>query len=466
MMAAGFISFPILTRIFSLEEYGKMSLIATTLLIGTAIGKAGLPESIVRFYSECKHKGQTGQFHYTVLSTSVAVALVTALLILGGVELLGESIGDNDLVRLLVLSAALLVTGSVTAVITSFLRAEQRTRLYNIIAVLQRYASLAVSLFLMFYVVKGLYGFYIGQVLSGVIILLLLFYVYWRSIRVDRGSFSREIAKSIAVFGFPLIWAEFGHLSLNYIDRYLIQFYMGPASVGVYTAGYNLSTYVTETLIYPINYALTPLYMGILVNEGEQRTKEFLTKTFTYFTLVLCGAAVGFIAVGKDVTILLASDKYADSYGIVPYVVLGQAIYACTLILNNGLFIKKKTHVFNNVMLVSCLVNFGSNIIFIPKYGIIGAAISTLLSNGFYAIVITYYSFREFSFPIDYRRIGLFVCASLVMFTIIRQINVGHGAVNLLCQIVTGAVLYAAIIVFLDRRIRVNVMNVARQVLR
>ena len=69
-MAAGFISFPVLTRVFSVSDYGIMSLVTTTVFIALAISKLGFPESIVRFYSEFKSKDLLDNFYSTFLISS------------------------------------------------------------------------------------------------------------------------------------------------------------------------------------------------------------------------------------------------------------------------------------------------------------------------------------------------------------------------------------------------------------
>jgi Polysaccharide biosynthesis protein. len=51
-MLASIISFPILTRIFSVAEYGTMALVTSTILFLVGIGKLGLQHSVVRYYSE------------------------------------------------------------------------------------------------------------------------------------------------------------------------------------------------------------------------------------------------------------------------------------------------------------------------------------------------------------------------------------------------------------------------------
>jgi O-antigen/teichoic acid export membrane protein len=51
-MLLGFISFPVLARVFSVSEYGTMSLVLKVILLLTVLGKFGLQNSVQRYYPE------------------------------------------------------------------------------------------------------------------------------------------------------------------------------------------------------------------------------------------------------------------------------------------------------------------------------------------------------------------------------------------------------------------------------
>jgi len=459
ILAAGFLSFPILTRILSVNDYGLMGLVTTTLFIAVAIVKFGMPNSIVRFYAEYRAKENLPSFIATTFLAVSAFAILAGGTLILAIRALSVFFRDQNLAPLLSIASMLIVTGCLSDTLMSFLRAEQKTKLYNLFAILRRYVTLAFGIVFALYLVKGVKGFFLGQLLSGAAILALLLLVFRKRIQIRKEHLSWDILKSSLMFGFPLVWAEFGHLILNYVDRYLIQFYLGAAPLGLYTAGYNLATHITEVLIYPINYAMTPVYMSILVNKGEGETKEFFTKMFRYFMLLLLPVTLGSIAVGRDMISVLASEKYLESYTVLCYVLIGQAVYACTIILNSGLFIRKKTYVLNNIMITTCAINVLINVLMVPRFGIAGAAVATLVSYVMYACAVVYYSFREFSFRIDYLRISIYGGASFLMFFAVKAINIRAGLLNIIVQVLAGAVVYTTIVLLFDAGLRRKVFD-------
>lgn len=459
VLAAGFLSFPILTRIFSVSDYGLMSLVTTTLFIAVAIVKFGMPNSIVRFYAEYSAKNKDISFFVTIFSGIASFAIISGFVFLSAISYLDKYFNNKDLVYILHIVSLLIITGSLNDTLMSFLRAHQRTKLYNILAILRRYLALSLGISLSVYFIIGIKGYFIGQLISGAIILVCLLIIFRKSLILKGENFDFGILKNSFKFGFPLVWAEFGHLVLNYVDRYLIQFYLGSAALGLYTAGYNLATHITEALIYPINYAITPIYMSIIVKKGEKEAKEFFTKIFSYFTLVLLPVTCGSLAVGKDLISVLASEKYIESYTVLSYVILGQAVYACTIILNNGLFIRNKTHIYNNIMIVTCIINIVLNLFMIPIFGIVGAAQATLFSYIAFAIIITYYSFKEFSFKIEYRSILIYALSSLMMVILVKLVSMTNIFIKVITQIFVGSAVYMTVVILLDTNIRKNLFT-------
>jgi O-antigen/teichoic acid export membrane protein len=436
------------------SEYGILGLINTTIFIAVAIGKFGFPNSIVRFYQDFRSQKSLSSFYSTMVFSSAGIAAIIATLFGVVTHFIPTRFIGVDTVGLLYLVPVLIFIGCTNDIFTSFLRAEQKTKLYNLISVIHRYGSLSLCIFIVFFFVKGLYGFYIGQVISGIMVLTFLIYYFSKRWRISAKSFSKVILGDSIKFGLPLVWAELGHLVLNYADRYLVQLFLGSISLGLYTAGYNLATYVAEVIIYPINYAMTPVYMDILVNKGEEETKVFFTKLFRYFILILSPVVFGFIAVSRDLLMVLASSKYMEAYTILPYVVIGQSIYACSIILNSGLFIRKKTHLLTVIMIGVCFLNVGINIILIPLFGILGAAQATLISYICYTLIITYYAFKEFRFRIEYGRILLYLALGATMYLVINMINGKSPLDNLIMKIPAGAFIYFILVLILDRDVR------------
>jgi O-antigen/teichoic acid export membrane protein len=90
-LAIGFISFPIFTRIFSVADYGMIDFIQKILLVPTALSKAGMQNSVLRFYNEKEFSSnrQSARSYYSTMLFGVgAMAVAITLVFLVAVKLL------------------------------------------------------------------------------------------------------------------------------------------------------------------------------------------------------------------------------------------------------------------------------------------------------------------------------------------------------------------------------------------
>jgi O-antigen/teichoic acid export membrane protein len=86
---------------------------------------------------------------------------------------------------------------------------------------------------------------------------------------------------------------------------------------------------------------------------------------------------------------------------------------------------------------------------FIPHFGIVGAAIAILITYALVLVLTTYYCFRYFKFDIDLRSILKSILASIVMSLVIIKWNPAGGISDVLIVIGVCVVIYTAILLLL-----------------
>ncbi len=152
----GFITFPIFTRVLTKEQYGIMALISTTMLLSVAISKAGLSDSIIRFYKEhSKSAENITIFSSTVLIRGLILSILTATVYL----ILFQAfkfpkilkIDDKYIICFIIMSAYLFIR-PLNIIVYNFLRVNDRTKFMISLGLAERILSVALSLiFLLYY---------------------------------------------------------------------------------------------------------------------------------------------------------------------------------------------------------------------------------------------------------------------------------------------------------------------------
>lgn len=465
---AGFISFPIFTRLFTVDEYGVLNLISTTLMLLIILGKLGVQHSIVRFYSEIKAgKRDIGlrEFYSTALFSMAGLSLaVSVLWFVLGQFVPVEWWNDARMKDLLLPTAALVFIRVVNSTMINILRAQQRSAIYSIYSVLSKYLGLGVILLMMFYVVSGLEGFYFGTIVAEVSALVLLFIFLSRDCTFSLSAFSVPLYRSMLIFGIPMVSTELGWIILGYGDRYVIQTMLGGHQLGLYAAASNLCEYLELILVGSVATAIMPIYIKIWEEKGEAEVRSFIEKSIHFYFLVGAAVVAGLSAVGEDLLALLASEKYRDGAGIIPWVISAMVINGAAIITAAGIYIHKQTHILMVLVLACGLLNLLLNVVLIPDFGIHGSAIATLISQTLLSVITLLVSNRRLPVSVPWQMLAKFVALAFVMYMVVVQVNLDGVFSSLALKVSAGIISYAGLVLVFDRRSREVMAIVLRRV--
>ena len=125
IMLHGFISFPILTRVLSVEEYGYMGLIITTIALTVAISKLGLQHAAVRFYGSLRKERKLKELYSTLLLFPIGLGLLFYINFLGLPFILKPFINNGTFFYLLAVAGLLVPFCIGVEIYLQILRAQQ-----------------------------------------------------------------------------------------------------------------------------------------------------------------------------------------------------------------------------------------------------------------------------------------------------------------------------------------------------
>ena len=139
-------------------------------------------------------------------------------------------------------------------------------------------------------------------------------------------------------------------------------------------------------------------------------------------------------------------------------------LYGAYAIVAQIIVLVKKTKITGSIWLMAGIMNLGLNLIFVPYFGIVGAAITTLMAYAFALILTLHYSFKYLKFNIDFHFILKSIFASIVMALVIIKCN-PVGALNILIVIGVCAVVYFVVLLLL-KGVKKEEIEFFRQLLR
>lgn len=460
----GLISFPILTRILTEEEYGIIGLISTTMLLATAIAKCGLSNGIIRFYESYSNPEEKRVlFVSSVMISGLSFSILTVLAYIAIIpDIFGWLEIKEEFLFSFTLMSAYLFIRPLNIIVFNLLRVNEKTFMFNVVNFIGRITAIGLSLFIVLCIIRAVYGYFIGVLLAEYIVSLILFWWFFTHYELNLKKFSLNLTLSLATFGIPLVFDELSYLLLTYADRYMIAYYYGEDFLGIYTVGYNLAMYLANIIYFSLSYTITPMYVQIFAREGKENTEAFLQKCSYYLLVAFIPMCFGYYAISKDLFIVLASEKYSSCARFSPLILLGTVLLAMNTILNAGLYLKKKSLVILFIMITSVTLNILLNFILLPIYDITGSAIATLIASIFSVILTISISCRHIA------AIKMNICKKLffhlllstIMVFLVNQIEMITPWLNLACKTVLGLIIILSGIFIKEHEIRQKLVGI------
>lgn len=461
-MLAGLVTFPLLTRTFSVSDYGAMSLIAATLTVSVAVGKVGVQHSILRYHSEIvagKSPYTLPQFYSTILfGMLTSGALIVALVVVGTRLAPAGWLGDPKLPLLFAIAGFIILAQVLESALLNFLRAEQKSATILKYQVAKKYLGLALIVAAIVLVSRTLSAFYTAALLTETLAVLALAYLLFRRAKrplPTTANFSRPLYRELLSFGIPMmIGYELSGLILAVGDRYVINGMIGSESLGLYSAAYNLCQYVQAVVVTSVGQAVMPIYMEIWAQKGPEETASFLNRSLRSYVLLGVPVVAGIAAVGPELLPSLASEKYADAGVILPWVMAGMILDGTTSMLGAGLFIQRRTRTIMAIVLSCAALNLGLNVILLPRIGILGSAIATMISYAATSVVLAIAGHRHLATRIPWGTLARASAASAIMYAAVSRVLPGHRLLTVGVRAAVGVVVYGLIMLAIDTQVR------------
>jgi O-antigen/teichoic acid export membrane protein len=377
-----------IARYLSVSAYGAFAYALSLVTLGETIVTFGLDRGVSRFlavYDEQKDYERITGTLVMVAGTIISLGLVLVLLVIGlqGV-LRGTVINDELAVALLVILIVLAPIQALDHLLGGVLSVFASAR-----AIFLRKYIVAPGLRLAVVLLLVLGGFgveflAVGYVITGAIGVAVYAGILWRVLgergirgRMRRGSM-RIPGREILAFTFPLLTTDLVYVAMNTTDAiFLGLFGGGTEAVAEYRviqplAGMNLVVFSAFTLLY------MPAASRLFARADRAGVADLYWRTAIWMAVFSFPVFVLTTSMAEPVTTALYGERYADSATYLVLLSIGSYVNAALGF--NGLTIRvfgfiRYTVVIN---LVAAGANVALNLLLIPEYGPLGAAVAAM----------------------------------------------------------------------------------------
>jgi O-antigen/teichoic acid export membrane protein len=412
----GLVLIPIYTNpeYLSTNDYGALGILEVSSQFLVALLGLALVQALTRWYWDKKFLQNQKSIFFTILFFTIGMSILAVLALApfsnGLSDLLFKSSDYSYLIVLMLISSAFMVISQVPM---SLMKLQSKSGLYSISNIVKLLVTLILTIYLVVFQKRGLNGIFEAQILGNVFFFLMLVGYLKRNI-IPR--FELKILREMLVFSAPLVLGSVSGILLTIFDRYALNYITNLEDVGIYTLGYKIANSIKILIVTSIQLAISPLLFKMMNKEGNKR---FYSKVMTYssYVVLIVVLAISLFSL-EIVKVFTSSQVFWRSSTLIP--ILSLSVFFGLLKDTSliGLQITKKTKIIGIVVLIIAILNLGLNIVLIPKYNIMGAAVSTLLSQIIFFIVILIYAQNYYEIPFEIWKISKMLLVGLVLYGI------------------------------------------------
>ncbi len=313
----------------------------------------------------------------SVLAFRILAIMVLTVIVLSAEKVLRLFDSSGTLAAYLYYIPLMTLVASLDELFMSMLQGIENFKSISAAAILRGVLRVALSaLFLVgfdFGVIGLIYSFIISFALSAL-------YQYTRLPPSKPFQFSSSVLKSIVTFAFPLHLGRFLWFLIGRVNVFCLGALAGPASVASFSVAERIPVALQR-----LCESFTSVYfprMTRLLSEGSHETAELLSqRSMRILSFGLAFLAILGIVFGKPLITLLFTDGYSHSY--LPFTVLMISLHMEILVQIMGYTLTSAGYPVRSLLenSVRAFSIVSLNLLLIPRFGVLGAALATLIGN-------------------------------------------------------------------------------------
>ncbi len=423
---------PLYTRYLTPSDYGAAEIMFAAVVAASIVIRLGVIEALLRFYYQADEKpDRVVATSFAALFWAGTAAVVVLMPFAGPISdlLLGEP--DAGLARVAI--AGLWVLTLSEYLLTLF-RLDERARAFFVVTMLSVLVTIPVTVVLVAVFELGAIGLLVGSYGTGVVVISGLIAYHRRRLALVP---DRPLLKRMMRFGLPTMPAELSLYSLSFIDRILIARMLGLTEAGLYALAVKVSQSI-NVLVRGFQLAFPPLAYSIVDDDEARRAYSAVV---TWFVALMALVVTGIWLVAPWIIRIFAAPEYFEAHEAVGPVAAGTALYAIYMVLLVVLGRTGRTEFNFPATVAGVAVNIGLNVLLLPIWGIVGAAVSLCVS--YFVVVGLMYLFTQRLFPVPYEwgRLLRIVVATAVLIAIGAALVPNDGIAALAIRLLLTAAL-------------------------
>jgi O-antigen/teichoic acid export membrane protein len=411
---------PLYTSYLAPSSFGRVETLTAATAVAVIVLRMGVSTAFFRFYFDHKDAARRlavvrTSFWFTM--SMATLGLVLCMAFAGDVSHALQLGNHPELVR----AAAVGFWAQMNyEQMTSLFRVEERSIAFAIASIANVLITIGATVVLVVEFHKGALGLLVGNFIGTLCVYLVLLAYRHEQLGLQ---FDRELFRGMQRFGLPLVPSALALWAISFIDRLFIGGYKGQGEVGVYSAAIKIASVITFAM-----FAFRTAWPAFAYSiEDEHDAKRTYSYVLTYLLAVASWIALGLGALAPWLVTAMTAPLYQRAEKGVALLAFAGAVYAGYTVLAIGSGRARRTQ-FNWVITgVGAAVNVGLIVWLVPRYGMVGAAVATLLA--YLVLFVGMMLYAQHVYPVSYqwRRVATTLVAGIGLTLAARAGHLGFA---------------------------------------
>lgn len=380
------------TNILGAELFSASEIFTSTAFLLVPLAILSIDEAILRFILDKNYKNNE------VYSAGIFVALLgnASLLVFAPLlNLIPDLKGRTILLYFCIFASGFRMINQ------QFIRARGYLKLYAFDGILTTFNLFLFNIIFMAVFKMGVEGYILSIILSDILSSLFIAVIAGNVEFIDFKLISKKLLSTMLRYSIPMIPTFILWWVVSASDKYMIRFMIGDTENGLYSMATRIPTLIS--IISTIFFQAWQL-SAITEFDSEDSKKFYSTVFNAYQSILYIGSAGVLLFLIPIAKMLLGS--YQGAYIFAPLLIIGVLMSCLCQFLSSIYSATKNTSHSLWTSLLAAVINVALNFFLIPRIGIQGAALSTMISYGVCFIVRVYDTRKMLAYKIDWFKVA------------------------------------------------------------
>ncbi len=433
-----FLAIPLFSHLLNPVEYGRYALVIATVMLLNALLFQWLRLATTRYLPGSK---DPAALKNTLMTSNNAL-----IAMLGVIALAACLLPIHHEWKMLILPCwAMLSVQTVYELCGEYLRTMMRPWQFMIQQVCRSIGFVGLGAVGIFFG-AGWWSLPIGLTVGMAVAVALAYRRDWRG---TRWTIDRETFRQTCYYGIPLSATVALAVVIFSSDRFLIAWFMGEGAAGQYSVAVDFTAQTLTLLLMVVSLAVFPMAVRAWEQEGPDGAREKMRSNAALLMAVGVPSVIGLSLLAPGIShCFLGKDFRSAAAGIIPLIALGSFLAGLKAYHFDSAFQFVHRTIYQVwIVLVAAVVNIVLNLIAIPRWGINGAAVASVLAYLVSIALTVIVGRRHFKVPLPLWTAAQVLTAGAVMAVVLYPLRSHVGRTAVCGSIVLGACVYAAVLI-------------------